>query len=805
MSARIDNAGRSAKPGWARLRPLDRKLLREIWRLRGQLLSIGLVVAAAVTTLVTMRGTYEALVRGRAEFYRDFRFGDVWAALERAPESLHARLGAVPGVAAVETRVRAYATLDLPWSDAPGQGLFISVPDDRRADVDDVHVRSGRHVRPGRASEVLVHENFFVANRLELGDTLYAVLNGVRRELIVVGSGVSPAQSYAVPPGAIYPDDERYGVFWMSRRVLGPALDAEDAFNEVALRLAPGASETAVIREVDRILDPYGGLGAYGRPDQLAYKILNDELNQNRTMGIAFPTVFLGVAAFLLHLVLGRLIATQRTEIGALKAVGYTNRELGVHFLGYSVVAVGLGTVLGVVGGLWAGEAMVGLYDAYFKFPSLEHRVSWPLVLLGGGVSLVAAVLGGAGAVRRAVSLPPAEAMLPPAPERFTPGWMERAGVGRAFSASGRLVLRNLERRPVRALLSSVGVAFSVAILVIGLFLYDGIELAMDLQFGVAQREDLMVSFQRDLGSDARFDLARIDGVTRVEPYHMVPARLHSGHREREVAIMGLEPGSELRRIVGEDRRILPLPREGLVLSSVLAERLAVRRGDTLRVEALTGLRRTEPIAVASVVDDLLGASVYMSAGALRDLTREGERASGALLRVAPGRLDEINLELKRAPAVASVASPLAMLASFQRQLDDSFFIAVGFIVGFASVISVAVIYNGTRIALSERGRELASLRVLGFTRREVASLLFGEQAVITALAIPFGWAIGYGLAYLVVTAMASETYRIPLVVSPGTYGWTALITVLAAAGSALLVRRRMDRMDLIAVLKTRE
>jgi putative ABC transport system permease protein len=791
--------------GSSRLRALDRKMLRELWRLRGQLLSIGLVVATAVMTLVTMRGTYDALVQGRSDYYRDYRLGDVWSSLERAPESLRAQVARMPGVAAVETRVTSYATLDLPWLDAPGQGLFVSVPETRRADVDDIHIREGRYVRPGRASEVVVSDNFFVANDLELGDTIRAVLNGVRRDMIIVGSAISPTHSYAVPPGSLYPEDERYGVFWVSRRVLGPNLDAEDAFNEIALRLAPGAREMAVIRELDRLLDPYGGLGAYGRVDQLSWKILNDELNQQRTMGTVFPMVFLGVAAFLLNLVLGRLIATQRTEIGALKAVGYTNREIGFHFLSYSVAAVAVGTVLGIIGGVWAGGAMVDLYDAYFKFPTLEHELSWTLVLIGGGVSLAAAVLGGAGAVRRAASLPPAEAMRPEPPDRFTPGWVERAGIGTVLSTGGRLILRNLERRPVRAAMSSLGVAFSVAILVVGMFMFDGVGLMMELQFEVAQREDLMVAFNRDLGGDVRYALARMPGVTRVEPFQSVPARLHSGHREREVAITGLEPGSWLRRIVSESRRIHPLPLEGLVLSGMLADRLGVRQGDTLSVEVLTGLRRTERVAVADVVDDFLGVSAYMTTDALRGLTREGPRASGAYLLTDAARSTAVNEELKRAPAVASVVSPATMLASFESQLEDSLFIAVFFIVGFASVISVAVIYNGTRIALSERGRELASLRVLGFTRREVATLLFGEQAVITVAAIPVGWLIGYALAYLVVTAMASETYRIPLVVSGGTYGWTALITVVAATASALLVRRRLDRMDLIAVLKTRE
>ena len=787
------------------VRALNRKMLRELWQLRGQLLSICLVVAAAVMTLVTLRGTYEALVRARAEYYRDYRMAHVWSALEQAPESLRGIIGEIPGVEAVETRVSSYATLDLPWLDVPGQGLFLSIPEGRQADVNDVHIREGRGVRPGRADEVVASENFFLANSVELGDTLDVVLNGVRREMLIVGSAIAPDHSYSAPPGVLYPDDERYGVFWMSREVLGPNLDAEDAFNEVALRLADGADDAAVIRDLDRILEPYGGLGAYGRPDQFSYKVLNDELTSNRTTGTAFPAVFVGVAAFLLNLVLSRLIATQRTEIGALKAVGYTDGEIGFHFLGYSLVAVGVGTILGAAGGVWTGGWMVGLYEEYFKFPSLEYRLSWTLVLIGSGVSLLAALMGGVGAVRKAVSLPPAEAMRPEPPARFKPGWIERVGLGQMLSTGGRLILRNLERRPLRALMSSVGVAFSVAILVIGMFMLDGVELMMDLQFRVGQREDLAVSFNRDLGPEARHDLERIPGVTRVEPYQNIMARIRSGHRKREVTITGLEADGQLRLIVSENRRIHPVPLEGLVLSEILAERLGVTHGDTLMVQALTGLRRTKNIPVQDVVKDLIGTSAYMNVEALRKLTLEGPRLSGAFLLTDPARVGDVNAELKRAPAVASVVSPITMFESFESQLEDTLFIAVFFLIGFAMLISVAVIYNGTRIALSERGRELASLRVLGFSKSEIATLLFGEQAIVTVIAIPFGWVIGYGLAYLLVTGMASETYRIPLIVSTQTYLWTAIITIAAAWGSGLLVHRRLNQMDLIAVLKTRE
>ncbi|NNF13266.1 MAG: FtsX-like permease family protein [Gemmatimonadetes bacterium] len=787
------------------LRSLDRKMLRELWRLRGQLVSIGLVVASAVAMVVTMRGTYEALFAARADYYQQSRFADVWATVERAPESIASDLRDMAGVSSVSTRVSTYATLDLPWLDAPGMGLFLSIPDDGRPVLNDLHITSGRYLAPDRSQEVVVSEAFLTANDLVVGDTVRAVLNGRLQELIVVGGAISAEHSYSVPPGALYPDDERYGVFWISRSLLGPVSDLEDAFNDVALKLASGANPDAVIAELDRLLEPYGGTGAYVREDQLSFKILDDELESNRTMGTAMPVVFLGVAAFLMNLVLSRLIATQRNEIGTLKAFGYTDREVARHFLSYAVVAVGLGTVVGSLGGAWAGGAMVELYGDYFKFPVLEYELSWTLVAIAAGVSLVSAVAGSWSAVRKAVSLPPAEAMRPEPPARFSEGWMERSGLGDRLPNAARFVLRNMTRRPLRALMSSFGIAFSVAILVVGMFMFDGVELMMELQFSIVQREDLAVSFNQPVGREAELELARLDGVTRVEPYHAVPVRFRAGHRERELAITGLRSDSELRKVVSEDGLIHPIPLEGIVLSRLVAERLHLSTGDDVDVEMLVGERAEGVVQVAGIVDDLMGIGAYMELDALGRLTRQAPEISGAYLLVNEDDRARVNGELKRTPAVASVVSPDMALESFEEQLEESLLIGVFFLLGFAGVISVAVIYNGTRIALSERGRELASLRVLGFTRPEVARLLFGEQAILTLAAIPMGWALGYVLAAALAASFQSETYRIPTVVSSTTYLVAAVVTIASALASGMLVRRRLDHLDLISVLKTRE
>jgi len=371
----------------------------------------------------------------------------------------------IPGVRAVDTRVTHLARLDLPGLDAPGLGLFVSIPARRAPILNDLHLREGRYIAEGSRDEVVVSANFASARGLSPGDTVRAVLNGRSRGLEVVGIAISPEHTYAVPPGAFIPDDTRYGVLWISRAVLGPVYEMEGAFNELSLTLRPGADEREVIEAVDHALEPYGGLGAYGRDRQLSHRTISDELRSNRTTGTAVPIIFMGVAAFLLNLVLGRLIATQRTEVGVLKAFGYRDSEIGRHFLLFALVPVAIGAVVGIGVGGWLGDAMVALYGEYFNFPILEFLMSPRLIVIAVGVSAFSAWLGAATAVRGAVSLQPAEAMRPEAPLRFRPGWFERAAIGGRVSSSTRMILRNVERQPLRSFLSAVGVSLSVAIL----------------------------------------------------------------------------------------------------------------------------------------------------------------------------------------------------------------------------------------------------------------------------------------------------------------------------------------------------
>lgn len=788
------------------MRTLDRKLLRDLWQIRGQAAAIALVVACGVATFVMSLSTLSSLRLTLDAYYERYRFAHVFAHLERAPEPVAARLAEIPGVARVETRVVEPVTLDVPGLAEPASGRLVSIPERPTPGLNERHIREGRSIEAGHTGEVLASEGFARANGLKPGDSIRAVLNGRLQRLRIVGIALAPEYVYLIREGEILPDDRRFGVFWMSETELAAAFDMEGAFNDVSLTLEPGASEPEVIRRVDRLLESYGGLGAYGRDDQPSHKFISNELNELRGMALVVPTIFLAVAAFLLNVVVSRLVSTQREQIAGLKAFGYTRAEIARHYLKFVLLIVAAGVALGTVVGARLGRSVTELYTRFFHFPVFEFRLDPGVVALSALVSLGASALGTLASVARATGLPPAEAMRPEPPARYRPTLLERLGLQRLLAPPVRMILRHLERDPVRTLLSTLGIALAVAVLVLGNFMVDAVDYAMETQFAVAQRQDVSVSFAQPANARALSDLAHLPGVRHVEPYRSLPVRLRSGHRSRRLGLLGLAPGGSLFRVVDIDRREVPLPPDGVVLSEKLARVLGVQVGEAVTIEVLEGRRPVREVPVTGLVADFAGMAAYMDIEAAHRLMEEGEVISGAFLAADPRRLDALYSALKESPRVAGVTIKAAALESFSKTVAENLLRMRLFNVVFAAVIAIGVVYNAARIALAERGRDLATLRVVGFTRAEISLIMLGELAALTLAAIPVGLLLGHGLAALVIwLAYDTELFRIPLVIGRSTYGFAALVTLLAALGSGLVVRRLLDRLDLVAVLKCKE
>jgi putative ABC transport system permease protein len=785
---------------------LDRKLIRDVVHLRGQVAAITLVVACGVASFVAMRSTYNSLLTSQQSYYESYRFAEVFAQLKRAPDSLATRISEIPGVGKADFRVVADVTLDVPGLEEPARGRIISIPEQHLPMLNDLYLREGRYVEAGRRDEVLVSGAFATANGLKPGSTLSAIINGRWQKLQIVGVALSPEYVYEIRSGEMFPDNRRSGVLWMSREALGPAFNMKGAFNDVALTLAPGAIEADVIQRLDDLLASYGGLGAYNRADQVSNHFLSNEIAELQVTGTFIPGIFLAVTAFLIHLVLSRMVATQRQEIAVLKAFGYGNYAIGFHYLKLAFVVILGGLALGIGVGWYFGLKITALYMEFFRFPVLRYEPGPAVIFSATLISLAAASIGALAAVRRAVGLPPAEAMRPEPPARFRAGVIERMGFHRVVPTSVRIILRNLERRPGKAMVSIFGIALAAGLLVVGFFLYfDTIERIIQVQFDAVQREDVSVAFQEPRPANVKYDLAHLPGVIRVEPYRAVPVRLRFAYRTRRTALLGLESTADLRRIVARDFQSVTLPSDGLVLTAKLAEILAVKPGQSVTVEVLEGKRPVREVVVAGTVDELVGLSAYMDRRALNRLMQEGETSSGAFMMVDSPLIPELYARLKQTPAVSAVSIPEVARASFNETIARTINVSTVILIGFAVIIAFGMVYNGARIALSERGHELASLRVLGFTRGEIAFMLLGEQAILTLIAIPVGLALGYGIAGLITIAIDTEIIRFPLFVSAKTYTLAFLVVAVSAFLSGYLVRWRLRHLDLVAVLKTRE
>ena len=787
------------------MRALDRKLLRDLKRLWAQAIAIALVIGGGVATLVLAVGSHHSLEETRTAYYERYGFADIFALVRRAPNSVVKQIEEIPGVAMVEPRIAQFALLDIPTFREPASAQFISLPDKRDQVLNRLYVRSGRLPDSSSEREVVVNEGFAAAHGYTLGSRFFAILNGRKRELTIVGTALSPEFVYAVGPGDIMPDNRRFGIVWMPERALAGAYNLKDAFSSVVLTLLPGASEDEVIRRLDRILERYGGTAAYGRRDQTSHAWLNHELDMLNNMSRTLPPIFLLVSAFLVNLTLGRLIALEREQVGLLKALGYTNRTVAAHYLKFVLVIALIGIGIGSLAGSLLGSYFTQVFAAFFSFPFLVFSRDTSIYALGAALSLSACGAGAVRAVSEVVKLPPAVAMLPPAPPKYRHFLPPSLSLERMFSQPFVMMLRNMVRHPFRTGFTVLGIAMATGILLVSLFLRDTIEQVIDVTYFLADRQDATIKLAERRPADVLYDVAHLPGVIAVESSREMMVRIRHGSVERRILLTGKPRAAELSRVIDTDLRPVVLPEEGLAISAWLAKLLGVHVGDTVEIDLLEGQHRTVTLPVTATIEDYFGIRGTMDSQALARLMREEPATNSVHVSLDSNALDAFYGAIKKMPIVAGLALQRVSLANFRDATGIVLTLMGSIYTGLAAVIAFGVVYNNARISLSESARDLASLRVLGFTSAEVLKILLLELAFLTLLAQPLGWAIGYGLGWIMKMRLATEVMRVRGVIEPFTYAVASVIVIAAALFSALVVRRRVYALDLVAVLKTRD
>jgi putative ABC transport system permease protein len=784
---------------------LDKKLWRDLNRMKGQVVAVALVMACGLAMMIMARSLIHSLDSTRLEYYEGNRFADVFAHLKRAPNYVADEVQAIPGVAAVQAGISVQVTLDIAGMEEPASGMVRSLPDFKPPELNRLFLRTGRWLTPGGKREVLVGEAFAEANSLKPGDKIAMLLNGRRQDFQIAGIVLSPEFIFESRPGAALPDNRTYGTFWMLYKELSTAYDLYGAFNYLSLTLAPGSSERPVIAALDGLLQPYGARGAYGRGDHPSHIRVSDEIRVLQTVSIGFPVIFLTVAAFMTNAVLSRLLTLQREQIAILKAFGFTNRHIVLHYLKFALVTVLGGTVVGGILGVLLGHQLVHMYHRFFRFPELGFHLAYSALPLAFLVCASAAVVGVFSTVRRAARLPPAEAMRPEPPAEYRPALVERTGIAHLLSHTFRIAVRNIERKPVQALFTVAGLALATGILIVPSCFRDGVSYVLDYQWDVIQRQDVGVGLLEPASDRVRHLFRELPGVIAEEPFRMAFVRLSFGHQRRQLAIQGLPPGGLHNRVIDARSRQIQLPAEGLVLSAKLAQILGAQPGDKLLVEALEGKRPARLVPLVGLADDFAGMAAYMDIHAVNRLLQEGDLITGASLKVDTAKYPEFYKALKGIPKVSSVAIKESLRENFRQTTAASIGLIQKIYSTFAMVVAFGVVYNNARISLAERARELATLRVIGFSQREVGGILITELVILAMISVPFGLVLGTGFSKVILQAINTETVRLPLILTPANYSFAVLIVTIASAISALVVLRKLKQLNLVGALKAPE
>lgn len=780
---------------------LEKKLARDLWRLKGQVATIALVLACGIMAMLMMRATYRSLLAARDSYYATYRFGDVFARLVRAPSFVEERLAAIPGVRVAYTRIAKDVMVPIADERDPIIGRIVSLPDTGEPPLGALHLRAGR--MPSGVDEAIVIEGFVKAHGLAIGDRIPAVIEGRLQHIAIVGTALSPEYVLAMSGHEPMPDNRRFVVMWMARSAIAPAFQMEGAFDDVVLQLEPRAAVPDVLAAVDRELAPYGGYHAVARDKQLSHMALQSELDQLRTLAVIIPAVFLAVAAFLVNVVVSRLVFLERTQIAVLEALGFSSRRITLHYLGLVASIVAIGGVVGVATGIWAMRWMTDIYADFYHFPTRLYRIDPGLIAAALGIGLASAVAGAIGAVRRVSRMQPAQAMRPPAPLAYRRSITERLGLARWLGPSAMMVVREIERRPLRFAMSTLGIAMGVGIFLFGRFSWDSFDRLMSDVYLRANREDLTITLRRAQAPGAVRDLAAMPGVLVAEGHRVVGARVRAAQHWRDVALHGLPADGTLRMLLDGGTTPRALPAQGALLTTALADRLAVRPGDEVEVEILEGAWITRTLPVAGVIDEPFGMQIYARADWLAEWLREEPRVNAVLLAVDPARLEAVRGRLRELPEVLGVASTQRTIENYRAQTGGSMWYFTLVLTISAAAISIGVVYNNARIALSLRGRDLATLRVLGFTHHEVAMILLGEIGAQVLIGIPLGLVLATRGCALFARAMETEWMRLQMYIASSTYATAAVIALVSGIASAILVRRKLAQLDLVGVLKS--
>lgn len=790
------------------MKVMTKKMLRTILQTPGQSLAVVMVVLCGTACYITLASAHRNLLLTRDTYYAQYRLADFEIMLERVPVTTLFKVEELAGVRQVRGRIVKDVTLDIEGIDETRVGRVISMPNRRDAVLNDVVILAGRYFTEGMQNEVILSERFAQENGLSVGASIAMSLEGKKYALRIVGLGQSPEYIYMTRSiQDIIPNPERFGILWVPQDFAETAMDMQAACNNIIGSVDDLDQLDQILDEADDLLDSYGVFAKVKKEDQVSNRFISDEIQALGVLAYIIPSIFLGIAALVILVLLNRMVRNERTQIGLLKAFGYSNWAVASHYLQFALLL----SVAGSLGGFFVGQLLanmlIRMYVTFvYQIPMLESRIYPEILARALGIATGFALLGALSAAWRAAHIQPAESMRPEAPRLAHRTWIEEFdALWRRLSFSSKMIVRNVARNRFRSSLNAFAVMVSSGLLIVGFSAIDSMDYLLKFMFEVTQREDVKVGFVSERGKGALYEAARFDHVQLAEPVLEYPFELRAGWRKKDIMIVGLPRNAQLQKLTDDKERVVDIGERGLVLSEYLAEDLGVEVGSMVTLKPLMGRVTGEKrVTVSKIVKQYFGYSGYMNIEALSRVLDEGFAMNAVLLKVEGGMAHELNRKLKDVSGVSSVIVKADSLQGLKDTIAASMDISSAMIVFFAGIIAFSVIYNVTAVSLAERQRELASLRVLGFSNAEVGRIIYHENFLTGVIGLSLGMPFGIVICLWVVRAFDNDLYRLPFYIDPKTLIIANVASILFVGIANFSVRWKIHRLDMVEVLKER-
>lgn len=783
------------------MKKLDIRLLRLIKNSKGQFISITVTIILALTIYVSFSMVADNLNNSISQYYDATNFGDVFVEVSRIPKAGIDKLHSIDGVELAQGRISEDVPLRVEDPDEKVNVRIVSIPKEDYK-INDLFTIEGENLGEDPNTAVVLQQ-FFNAREIKLKDTITPYIGGREYNLDVIGVVGSPEYIYLMEnEQTLLPAPEKFGVIYVNEEFAQSALGYQGSYNEVMIKIKDSHINRidTIVDEIEDELDKYGVRRSVKREDQLSHSMMMQEVEQLDQMATSITIMFLIVAGVIINVMLSRIVKNDRMSIGVMKALGYSNLNILSHYTKYSILIGLVGSIVGIILSIPLSSLFTELYIMYMNIPLFKMKVYYIYFVYGILLTSIFCIISGLMGARSVIKILPADSMRPEAPKAGGRIWLEKIKfIWNRISFSRKMVIRNIMRTKRRAAFLVIGIALTYAITIVPVFMSNVWDNLFTLQYGQLQTMDYNIDFATPMNDNVLVDLSKIVDIDYIEPKAEVGLELRRGWRKKAVSVIGLERDTELYNFKTPSGNEIKLPKNGILLSQILADSLGVGIGDEITIKNYIPGQDNESIEVKGIIEQYLGSNAYVSIETMNSILGERDVITGAILNSD----DEVVTKLQDVKNIRQIQSVEDMKNSIL-EFMDMIIASMGIMMLFGGILGFAIVYNITIISISERKREFSSLRVLGFDKKEIYKLITRENGIMTVLGIILGVPLGYGMCVGIASSISTDIFAIPVILGPESYIITAIATVIFVVIAQLATIRKIHNLDFMEALKDR-